>query len=340
MTVAVTGGTGFIGQALVRKLVEDGEKVRLIARASSQVGYLARLPIEIIRAELGNVSSLRSALAGCQQLYHLAAYARNWASDRETFYRVNVEGLRNVLEASISCGLKRLVYVSSSVANGPSLNGPVSESNSRENIPYFTEYEESKALSEKIIPEYLDRGLEIVVAKPTRVYGPGKLTEANSVTRMIRTYLKYRVCLILNQGKETGNYVFVDDVVQGLKLMMEKGRPGEDYILGGENISLSGFFDALEEVSGRKALRIKISVPLAVTISRFESWKAKTLGFYPLITEGWVRTFLQDWSFSHEKATKELGYQPRSLKEGLRLTCEWLGYNSGDDLKEGWNKNR
>lgn len=328
MIVAVTGGTGFIGQALVRQLVEEGVKIRLIARASSQLDWLSSLPIEVRRAELDNLDSLKKALTGCQQLYHLAAYARNWASTPQTFYRINVEGLRNTLEAAISSGLKRVVYVSSSVANGPSWREPVSEVKRRENIPFFTEYEESKALSEKVIPEYLKRGLEVVVAKPTRVYGPGKLTEANSVTRMIRNYLKYRICLILNQGQEIGNYVFVEDVVQGLKLMMEKGRSGEDYILGGENISLSGFFDLLEEVSGRKALRIKISIPLALFISRAEAWKARVFGFYPLITEGWVKTFLQDWSFSHQKATEELGYHPRSLKEGLKLTCQWLGYKT------------
>ena len=327
MIIGVTGGTGFIGQTLVRKLVEVGKKVRVVARASSQVDDLVRLPVEIVRAELSEPDSLRQALSGCQQLYHLAAYARNWAPETETFYRINVEGLRNILEASIESSLKRVVYVSSSVANGPSLNGSVSESTQRDSLPYFTEYEKSKALSEKIIPAYLDRGLEIVVAKPTRVYGPGKLTEANSVTRMIRSYLKYRVCLILNQGREIGNYVYIDDVVEGLKLMMEKGRSGEDYILGGENISLGGLFDTLEEVSGKGALRIKISIPLALTTAGFESWKAKALGLYPFITESWVRTFLQNWSFSHEKASQELGYQPKDLKEGLQLTCKWLGYN-------------
>jgi len=95
----------------------------------------------------------------------------------------------------------------------------------------------------------------VVIARPTRVYGPGQLTEANSVTRLIIGYLKYRICLLLDHGREIGNYVYVDDVADGLQLMMERGRPGEDYILGGENVSLHEFYQQLEEVSGRKAFK-------------------------------------------------------------------------------------
>ncbi|MGB9765359.1 MAG: NAD-dependent epimerase/dehydratase family protein [Candidatus Saccharicenans sp.] len=334
--MAVTGGTGFIGQVLVRRLVEAGENVRVIVRASSQIDELKKLPLEIVRSDLGKESSLTEALSGCQQLYHLAAYARNWSSDPKAFYQVNVQGLKNILEAAKKSGLKRVVYVSSSVVYGPSLTDTVSEASDRKDFPYLTEYEESKALSERIIPEYLKSGLEIVIAKPTRVFGPGKLTEANSVTRMIYWYLRYRICLLLDQGKQIGNYVFVEDVVRGLKLIMEKGRSGENYILGAENISLSGFFNILREVSGRKALRFKISIPLALYLARFESWKARTFGWYPLITEGWVKTFLQNWSFSHRKASLELGYDPRNLREGLRQTCEWLGFRSketGNNIK-------
>ncbi len=324
MTIAITGGTGFIGQALVQQLVQNGQEVRLVIRKSSQLGSLASLPVETAVASLQDKISLAKALSGCSQLYHLAAYARNWSSDPEWFKKINVEGLKNVLEAALSCGVKRVVYVSSSVVLGPSSGKPVSESSSRGHISYFTLYEESKALSEKIIPDFLARGLEILIARPTRVYGPGKLSEANSVTRIIRAFLKWRVGLVLNRGEETGNYVYVEDVARGLRLMMEKGKNGQDYILGGENISLKGFYDLLEEVSGVKALRIYVSARTARKLARLEKWKADLLRLYPLITEGWVETFLRNWDFSHEKAARELGYQPLSLKKGLELTCRWL----------------
>lgn len=324
MKVAVTGGTGFIGQVLVRQLVESGQKVRLIIRKSSQPGPLSSLPLETSIAELSDINSMTRALSGCSELYHLAAEARNWSPDPEAFKKVNVEGLKNVLHACLNSGVRRVVYVSSSVVKGPSAGQPVEETSSRGNIPYYTLYEESKALSEEIIPDFLRRGLEILVARPTRVYGPGKLSEANSVTRLIRIYLKFRAAIILNKGEETGNYVYVEDVASGLRLMMEKGQNGEDYILGGENISLKSFYDLLEEVSGVKALRICIPAGFARKLARFESWKASHFGLYPLITEGWVETFLQNWAFSHKKASQHLGYQPISLRKGLELTCRWL----------------
>jgi farnesol dehydrogenase len=330
MITAITGPTGFIGQHLVQRLLREDNTLRLLVRNTSCLDRLADLPVEISQTDLLDLASLKRALKGCNRLYHLAAYAKNWAPDRNTFFETNVRGFRNALEACLTAGIKRVVFVSSSVVNGPSHGQPVSESNARLDIPFFTEYEESKARSEAIIPEFLNRGLEVVIARPTRVYGPGLLSEANSVTRILQYYLRFRTCLVLGSGQQVGNYVYVDDVVEGLRLTMLQGRNGEAYLLGGENVSLAGFYNLLEEVSGRRALRIKIPVSLALATARLETWKAEKLQIYPLITEGWVRTFLQNWAVSHQKASQELSYQPRSLQEGLKLTCEWLGYTYQD----------
>ncbi|MCX8159432.1 MAG: NAD-dependent epimerase/dehydratase family protein [Candidatus Saccharicenans sp.] len=327
---AITGATGFIGQHLVRNLLRDSEKLRLLVRKQKRPGWLEELSIETVAVDLLDPAALKKALTGCRRLYHLAAYARNWASDGNTFYRVNVEGLRNILEASLAAGLERVVYVSSSVVSGPSGSSPITEDRDRDELPYLTAYEASKAFSEKIIPDYLRRGLEIVVARPTRVFGPGLISEANSVTRLIKCYLKYRVCPLLNRGLERGNYVYVEDVVSGLKLLMDRGRAGQAYFLGDENISLIGFYDLLKEISGRPALYLVIPPSLALAVARLEGWKARKLGIYPLITEGWVRTFLHNWEVSIEKAREELGYRPRGLRAGLIATCQWLGYNTGD----------
>ncbi|MDD8031141.1 MAG: NAD-dependent epimerase/dehydratase family protein [Acidobacteriota bacterium] len=330
MPIGITGGTGFIGQRLVKRLLQEGQELRLLVRNSSCPGQLSNLPVEISRIDLQDLTSLERALNGCERLYHLAAYAKNWAPEKNTYFKINVRGFKNLLEACLMAGVQRVVYVSSSVVSGPSQEKPVSELNTRQGFPFLTEYEESKARSEEIIPDFLARGLEVITARPTRVYGPGLMSEANSVTRLIRYYLKFRTCLVLSSGQQVGNYVYVDDIVEGLKLLMSAGRNGEAYILGGENISLSGFYQTLREVSGRRALKIRIPVSLALAIARLETWKAQTLGRYPLITEGWVKTFLQNWAASHQKASRELGYQPRSLKEGLRLTCEWLGYRTAN----------
>ncbi|MDH7492458.1 MAG: NAD-dependent epimerase/dehydratase family protein [Candidatus Saccharicenans sp.] len=329
MITAISGSTGFIGRHLVYSLLRDDLRLRLLVRASTQTEEFPDSPrLEVVQTDLLNPASLTEALAGCQQLYHLAAYARNWAPDRELFFKINVEGFRNILEASLAGGLQRVVLVSSSVVSGPSDSEPVTEDRRREHIPFFTEYEASKAKAEELIPAYLHRGLEIITARPTRVYGPGLMSEANSVTRIIKTYLRYRICPLLNRGLETGNYVYVEDVVAGLKLLMARGQSGEAYFLGDENISLAGFFNRLEQVSKRWALRLRIPSRLALAVARIEAWKARNFGLYPLITEDWVRTFLHNWSVNCDKARQELGYRPRGLDEGLRLTCEWLGYKT------------
>ncbi|MGQ9802067.1 MAG: NAD-dependent epimerase/dehydratase family protein [Candidatus Saccharicenans sp.] len=329
MLTAISGSTGFIGQHLVRSLLRDGQRLRLLVRSDRRVEEIPGCPApEVVRTDLFDLSSLKQALAGCRQLYYLAAYARNWSRDRELYFKVNVAGFRNILEAALATDLERVVLVSSSVVSGPSSSEPVTEDRRRDHIPFFTEYETSKALAEKLLPAYLDRGLEIITARPTRVYGPGLISEANSVTRLIKIYLQYRVCPLLNRGLETGNYVYVEDVVVGLKLLMTRGQSGQAYFLGDENISLAGFYNRLEQVSGRRALRLRIPSSLALAVARMESWKARKFGLYPLITEGWVRTFLQNWPVNCDKARLQLGYRPRGLTEGLRLTCEWLGYRT------------
>jgi nucleoside-diphosphate-sugar epimerase len=198
----------------------------------------------------------------------------------------------------------------------------------------FTEYEQSKCLAEEKAAEFTAKGLFLATACPTRVYGPGKLTEANSVTKMIRMYLRNRIGLVLARGTEVGNYVLAEDVVEGLLKIMDKGRNGERYILGGENISLSGFYDLLKEVSGRRALRVPVPKKLAFAIAGLEESLAGRFGIYPFITRDWVETFLQNWAFSSRKAEQELGYRPKTLREGLAITCAWLGYPVQSRLQE------
>jgi nucleoside-diphosphate-sugar epimerase len=196
--------------------------------------------------------------------------------------------------------------------------------------PHFlTEYEESKSAAEREALDWVARGGPAVIVNPTRVYGPGKRTEGNSVTLMIDQYQRGRLPVLLNGGVNVGNYAFVDDLVRGYVLAMEKGRVGERYILGGENVSLQGLFALVDEVTGRRHRQMRFPAGAALGFARFERWKAEWLGVYPQITPGWVETFLADWAYSCAKAERELGYTITPLKEGIRATCEWLGAQRG-----------
>ncbi len=325
LCVLVTGATGFIGTKLVRALVERGCAVRALTRTSSQTDGLPGAGVEIRQGNILDLESLRRAMEGCDQVYHLAAYAKNWARDRDVFFQHNVTGTRNVMAAAEACGVKRLVITSTIVTLGPTPSGAVGDENSPRSTPnFFTEYEETKTVAEREVLQWAARGGPVVLVNPTRVYGPGKLTEGNSVTLMIEQYLRGRLPVLLNHGVNVGNYALVDDLVRGFLLAMEKGRVGERYILGGENVSLKDFFRLVDEATGTRHRQISLPPWGGLAFARFEQLKARWFGVYPQITPGWVRTFLAHWAYSCAKAERELGYKITPLREGIRATCEWL----------------
>ncbi|MHC4404046.1 MAG: SDR family oxidoreductase [Planctomycetota bacterium] len=334
-TVLVTGATGFIGTQLVQALTNRGHAVRALSRRSNPEpppglapddrGPLYHPNVERVGGDVTDAAALRSAMQGCRYVFHLAAYAQNWAPDPQTFFDVNVEGTRNVFEAAQAAGIERVVWTSTIVTFGPTRRGEVGD----ENMPritdrYFTEYEHSKADAERIAFEYVQQGLSVVMVNPTRVYGPGHLTEGNSVTLLIDMYDRGKVPFLLNRGVNVGNYVLVDNVVEGHLLAMEKGRPGERYILGGENATLRQFLRQVDQLSGKRHFQFPVFRPGALFFAWLQKKRAEWFGVYPQITPGWVRTFLAEWAYSSAKAEAELGYRPTGLAEGIRVTYAWL----------------
>jgi nucleoside-diphosphate-sugar epimerase len=324
-TIFVTGSTGFIGTALVNELVRRGHAVHALARAASDTASLTHERISIVRGDILDPESLARGLQGCTQVYHLAAYAKNWARDPSTFFRQNVHGTRNVLQAAQEAGVRRIVFTSTIVVFGPTPPGLVGdESMPRMTREYCTEYEESKTLAEQEVLKLAARGLPVVIVNPTRVYGPGKLTEGNSVSLMLDRYQRGNFPLLLNKGKDVGNYVLVDDLVKGHILAMEKGRLGERYILGGENISLKDLFALVDGETGNRHRQINLPPRFAMWYAALELKKAEWFGLYPQVTPGWVKTFLQDWAYRSTKAERELGYEITLLREGIRKTLDWI----------------
>lgn len=324
-TVFVTGGTGFIGTKLVQALVAKGHKVRCLSRSSSNKTGLDHPNITIVQGSLEDKASLLKGMEGCTQVYHLAAYAKNWAKDPKEFTRQNYDGMMNVFEAAREVKIKRVVFTSTIVTFGPSQPGVVrNELMPRITPKFYTEYEETKSRAEAKALKLAAEGFPVVIVNPSRVYGPGKMTEGNSVSLMIDLYDRGKVPVALNGGVNVGNYVLVDDLVQGHILAMEKGKVGQRYIIGGENISLQGLYRLVDEVSGKSHIQFPLPPGLALAFGTFERKKAEWFGIYPQITPGWVETFLQDWAYECGKAERELGYRFTPLKEGVRRTYEWI----------------
>jgi farnesol dehydrogenase len=334
-TVFVTGATGFIGSRLVQALVARGHRVRALTRRDkvapppgferSGPGPLEHELVEPVRGDITDRDSLLRGMEGCQRAFHLAAYAKNWAPDPQTFYRMNVAGMRNVFQAARQHEVQRVVWTSTIVTFGPTRPGEVGdESMPRTTDRYFTEYEETKSIAEREALDEASAGFPVVIVNPTRVYGPGYLTEGNSLARLIDDYDRGKVPVLLNRGINVGNYVLVDDVVQGHLLAMDKGRIGERYILGGENATLKEFFRTIDRVSGKRHFQIPMLHVTPLVFAYLQKKRAEWFGIYPTITPGWIRTFLADWAYRCDKAIDELGYRPTPLEDGIRMTYEWL----------------
>ncbi|MDP4226830.1 MAG: NAD-dependent epimerase/dehydratase family protein, partial [Bacteroidota bacterium] len=167
-------------------------------------------------------------------------------------------------------------------------------------------------------------GQHIVIVNPTRVYGPGLLSESNGVTRMVKLYLEGKWHFIPGNGISIGNYVFVDDVVQGHILAMENGRIGENYILGGENINYLDFFDRIRDISGDRFSLFNVGLKFMMLVSNCMKFMAEKFSISPAITPELVKKFTCNWNVSSNKAITELGYSITPLDEGLRRTINWL----------------
>ena len=333
--VFVTGATGFIGTRLVQALVERGRRVRALSRRDhvdpppgfgrGRPGPLEHELVEIVRGDITDRDSLLRGMEGCERVFHLAAYAKNWARDPRTFYRMNVEGMQNVFDAARQHNVTRVVWTSSIVTFGPTPPGVVGDETMPRVTPkYLTEYEQTKAIAEQEALRRAAEGFPVVIVNPTRVYGPGHLTEGNSLARLIDDYDRGRVPVLLNRGVNVGNYVLVDDVVQGHLLAMERGRIGQRYILGGENATLKEFFRTIDRVSGKTHFQIPLLHVTPLAFAWLQKKRAEWFGVYPAITPGWIRTFLVDWAYRSDKAIRELGYGPTRLEDGVRITYQWL----------------
>ena len=338
-TVFLTGATGFIGSKLVEILLERGFHVRALSRQDMQSASLDRNAMlkriqtnpnfHFVQGNITDVESLRRGMEGCNYVFHLAAYAKNWAADPAVYTQMNVDAARNVFQIASEFQVEKIVWTSTVVTFGPTKSGEIRDENSSPRLldTYFTEYERTKAIAEQEALCWAKDGLPLVIVNPTRVYGPGRLSEGNAVTQLVIDYARGKSPFLPNRGVNIGNYGFVDDIALGHLLAMEKGRIGERYILGGENVSLREFFELLDKVTGKKHWKLSLLKIGPILFSWIQEKRARFFGIYPRITPGWVRTFLVDWAYSCEKAKRELGYAPIPLRQGLEITWNWINDN-------------
>ena len=322
-SVLVTGATGFLGKSLVMRLAGEGQKVNALYRSEDKIRGWSHENIHFVKGNLGDIKSIDQAMKGCAQVYHLAALASPWSKIPETFYRENVAGTENILDSALRHGIDRVVFTSTAGVLGPSVKTLNTEEKQFRG-DHFTHYDSSKVLAESKVKEYIEKGLEVVIVNPSRIYGPGVLSRSNAVTYMINSFLRGRWRIIPGNGSSIGNYVYVDDVVDCHIRAMAKGRSGERYLAGGDNLSFNDFFLTLARISGKSHRMFHMPMGLMMITARGMEFTANLTGFSPRITPDFVRRYNHNWALSSEKAKQELGYRPIPIEEGLKKTIEWI----------------
>lgn len=323
MQVFVTGATGFIGIQLVKRLAGMGIRVHALYRSEAKANLIRMDGVKLFKGDILDEDSLLPAMSGCDIAYHVAAFASVWSRDPGLVYRLNVEGAYNVIRTAVKSGTRRVVVTSTAGILGPSEKDPVDES-SPPPSSFFTPYEESKFLLEQKLMERTEKIPEVVIVNPTRVYGPGYLSESNGVTKMIKKYVEGSWRFIPGDGNSSGNYVFVEDVVTGHLLAMEKGAPGKRYVLGGENVSYNQFFKHIREISGIQKRLFRIPLWIMLIAASLLKGLSVLTGRPPMIVPSLVRKFNHNWIVSSKRARQELGYDPASVNDGIKKTLEWI----------------
>lgn len=329
MATFVTGATGFIGGRLCQELASRRENVVALCRSKPQGNDLDHPLIKIAIGDIAGSGAqkggLFDAMNGCERCVHLAGLATQWSRRSADFYTVNTEGTRNVLDAAAAHAIEKFVFVSTAGVYGPSHSGNTIVENTSIPDQLGTHYERSKRMAEEMVVEDVQRiGLNACIVCPTRVFGPGKMTEANSITRIMAQYESGQWWLMPGDGSAVGNYVHVDDVVTGLIKALEKGQSGQRYILGGENLSFRDLFGLFAKHSTNPRELTQVPFWAAKLYAYFQMAVAATLGARPKLTPSFVNKYFSSYRFNCEETKRKLGFRPRKVAVAVEETMDWL----------------
>ena len=316
----VTGATGFIGWHIARKLLERGEKVRALARATSTV---RELDVEVVRGDLRDPDSLARAAQGCGVVFHVAADYRLWAKDDRELFQSNVEGTRNLLAAAQNAGVERVVYTSTVGCIGIPGDG-LGREDAEIHLEEMTgAYKRSKFEAERVALSFADSGVPVVIVNPTAPIGDHDF-KPTPTGKIIVDYLKGAMPAFVDTGL---NLVDVSDTADGHLLALERGKPGDRYILGCENLTLQQILARLAAVTGGSAPRWRIPHAVAFAAGVASTGWANLTGHEPRVPLDAVRMARKKVFVSIDKAKRELGFEPVPVDGALRRAVDWFRAN-------------
>ncbi len=325
MTTLVTGATGFLGSALARELLKEGRTLKLLVRKNSDTRNIDDLDCEVAYGDLQDRDSLKSALTGCQTLYHTAAYYSLWSRDKKLIYDINVQGTRNILESALEMGVEKVVYTSTVGCIGLSEDGsPANENQPMNPATLCNDYKLSKYEAEQVAHELFGRGLPVIIVNPSTPIGPRDI-RPTPTGKIILDFLNRKMPAYIDTGL---NLIDVTDCARGHILAEEKGRPGERYILGNKNMSLKDILLALETLTGLKAPRIKLPYWVAYTAGLACEWASDYITHQPpSVPLAGVKMAKYFMYFDPSKAIRELGLPQNPVENALGQAVHWFKEN-------------
>jgi len=303
MRVLVTGGTGYLGRAIVQALASRGHDVVVFARTAARSG----LPGTLVDGDVRDRPALERAAAGCGAICHSAALVSIWRRRPQDFDDVNIGGLHNMLGAAAAHRIDRILYTSSFLALAPRDASEPFAAN---------DYQRTKVLADRAAGDACRRGSPLMRVYPGVIYGPGLFTEGNLVGRLVADHLKGRLPGLIGP-ENPWSYAYVEDVAAGHCAALERGVAGARYTLGGENAPQRRVFEIVRDITGRR-VPMRIPFPVATALGFAEECRVRAFGGTPLVTRGAVDIFRHDWSLDSSNTIRELGYSITRLDEGVR----------------------
>ena len=321
MRVLVTGATGFIGGNLARELWNRGYQVRALVRPGSSTLTIEGTGIEQVPGDILQPESVTQAIQGCEAVFHCAAAYTFWARDPNTIYRTNVAGTSIVLEAANKADVTKVVYTSTVSTVGLVPGGLGDETSELDPHHLVGNYKKSKYRAEQVALDSFKQGLPVVVVNPTAPIGPWDV-KPTPTGRIVLDFLRGKIPAYVNTGL---NLVDVADVAAGHILALEKGIPGERYLLGNQNLSLKAIFETLQDITGKKGPRWRIPFWAAISIGQFdELLEGRVLGREPRIPVEGLKISRRPMYVSCDKAVQQLGLPQSPVNEALERAVRWF----------------
>ncbi|MBD2436294.1 hopanoid-associated sugar epimerase [Nostoc sp. FACHB-110] len=318
MQAFVTGGTGFVGSHVVRLLLQQGYKVKALVRPSSNLANLQGLDVELVKGDLTD-PDIWQQMVGCQALFHVAAHYSLWQVDKQLLYRHNVIGTRNILEAARKAEIERTVYTSSVAAIGVGA-GIVDETYQSPVEKLVGSYKKSKFLAEQEAKQAAARGQDVVIVNPSSPIGPLDI-KPTPTGEIILRFLRREMPFYMDTGL---NFIDVRDVAWGHLLALHKGKSGDRYILGNQNLSLKQVLDQLAQITGIPAPQRTIPSWIPLSVAWIDEKILAPLGKTPSVPVDGVRMAKQQMYYDATKAVRELGLPQSDIKQALKDAVDWF----------------